>query len=197
DRMMQRKARRDTGIPMDLNPDNDVRTEYSREQINRYLGWLAVCLSTQMQTVLPLNRLYSFLERDGVENQKDKGWLTTKMTNAILIFLCTLMIGLPLVSVNLNKLLHLGLISASAATLYLLACRRVFVAPLADLNGLKRTIDQIAFIGIFRLFPFYLGSIVMALVAIWPAIDSPILIGSFVLVFFVSISFILLQLLTR
>ncbi|MET0648250.1 MAG: HEAT repeat domain-containing protein [Pyrinomonadaceae bacterium] len=60
-RMVQRNARRLANVPFDLNPDNDVPTRYSLEQINHYLGWLAIKLSERMRTLLPLGRLHAFM----------------------------------------------------------------------------------------------------------------------------------------
>ncbi len=115
DRMMQRKARRDRGEHFDLNPHNDVPTtqyQYSRKQVNRYLGWLAVRLSERMQTVLPLERLYSFLDRDPANGQSKKFWTVTKVTNAIVIALSTLLISLLLMPKTLTGLIQATLISS-------------------------------------------------------------------------------------
>lgn len=60
-RMVQRNARRLAGVPFDLNPDNDVPPRYTTDQINHYLGWLAIKLSERMRTLLPLGRLHTFL----------------------------------------------------------------------------------------------------------------------------------------
>jgi DNA polymerase III delta prime subunit len=115
DRMMQRKARRDRGEHFDLNPHNDVPTtqyQYSRKQVNRYLGWLAVRLSERMQTVLPLDRLYSFLDRDSASEQSKKFWTITKVTNAIVIAVSTLLISLLLMPKTLTGLFQATLISS-------------------------------------------------------------------------------------
>ena len=90
DRMMQRQARRDRGIPFDSNSDNDVPQReypYTKEQVNRYLGWLAVRLSERMQTVLPYDRLYSFLAQEPENKQNQKFWTEVKLTNSVFIVL--------------------------------------------------------------------------------------------------------------
>ena len=64
ERMMQRTARREAGVQYDLNPDNDQPTRYSLDHVNHHLGWLAIKMSERMRTLLPLNRLHSFLSED-------------------------------------------------------------------------------------------------------------------------------------
>ena len=86
----RREKRLDRGIPFDLNPDNDVPLReypYTREQVNRYLGWLAVRLSERMQTVLPFDRLYSFLAQKPENKINQKFWTEVKLTNAVSILL--------------------------------------------------------------------------------------------------------------
>src|SRR5262249_47988605 len=75
-RMLQRKERRDRGIPFDDDKDKEVRTDdyrYRPERINRYLSWLAVRLSIRMQTACSLRRLFGFLE---VRTVVDESWST-------------------------------------------------------------------------------------------------------------------------
>ena len=64
DRMMQRHARRKVGKPFDLNADLDQPTEYSRRQVDRYLGWLATRMSERSRTSFPPGELTSFLGQD-------------------------------------------------------------------------------------------------------------------------------------
>jgi HEAT repeat protein len=61
DRMMQRHARRKVGKPFDLNADLDEPTEYSRNEVDRYLGWLATRMSERARTSFPPGELTSFL----------------------------------------------------------------------------------------------------------------------------------------
>lgn len=60
-KMLQRNARRDQGLPFDENPDNDIpktEYEYSPESVNKYLGWLALRMSTRMQTAFAPDQVY-------------------------------------------------------------------------------------------------------------------------------------------
>lgn len=61
ERMVQRDARRKAGVHYDSNRENDVPTEYPVNKINHYLGWLAIRISERAQTVLPIDRMHSFL----------------------------------------------------------------------------------------------------------------------------------------
>jgi HEAT repeat protein/Cdc6-like AAA superfamily ATPase len=64
DRMMQRHARRRVGKPFDLNADLDEPTEYSRSEVDTYLGWLATRMSELSRTSFPPGELMSFLGPD-------------------------------------------------------------------------------------------------------------------------------------
>src|SRR6202035_4505899 len=64
DRMMQRHARRKVGKPFDLNADLDEPTEYSRSEVDSYLGWLATRMSERSRTSFPPGELMSFLGQD-------------------------------------------------------------------------------------------------------------------------------------
>lgn len=73
DRMMQRAARRSARNPLlhteDQNPANDIPTRYSREQVDRYLGWLGIRLAEQGRTVFSLNSIYHFLFKGSESGQ--------------------------------------------------------------------------------------------------------------------------------
>jgi hypothetical protein len=64
DRMMQRHARRKVGKPFDLNADLDEPTDYSRREVDRYLGWIATRMSERARTSFPPGELTSFLGQD-------------------------------------------------------------------------------------------------------------------------------------
>lgn len=64
DGMMQRHARRKVGKPFDLNADLDEPTEYSRREVDRYLGWIAAHLSERARTSFPPGELMSLLGQD-------------------------------------------------------------------------------------------------------------------------------------
>jgi len=64
DRMMQRQARRKVGKTFDLNANLDEPTEYSRSEVDRYLGWLATRMSERSRTSVPPGELMSFLVQD-------------------------------------------------------------------------------------------------------------------------------------
>ena len=61
DRMLQRHARRKAGKPFDLNPALDETTRYSRPQLDRYLGWLAMRMSERARTSFQPGGARSFL----------------------------------------------------------------------------------------------------------------------------------------
>lgn len=94
DRMMQRKARRDAQNPdfhtEELNPYEVLPTSYSREQVNRYLGWLAIRLSEQEHTVFPLKGIFRFLE----DSPDKRVWNTVGVTNAITMSLIGAALGI-------------------------------------------------------------------------------------------------------
>jgi HEAT repeat protein/DNA polymerase III delta prime subunit len=96
ERMVQRTARREKGVPFDLNSDNDIPPQYSLRQINHYLGWLAIKLSERSRTLFPLAGFYSFLSRDYPEGDTSAialkygvamfgSWLVALVTNAALL----------------------------------------------------------------------------------------------------------------
>ena len=96
ERMVQRTARREQGVPFDLNPDNDVPPRYPLHQTNHYLGWLAIKLSERMRTLFPLGRLYSFFSAQPKEAEARSvaiknsvamiaAWLIAVLTNAGLL----------------------------------------------------------------------------------------------------------------
>jgi HEAT repeat protein len=106
DRMMQRQSRRKRGIVFDLNPGNDVPTSqypFSRRQVNRYLGWLAVRMSERMKTGFSLEQLYIFLDQE----PNKRFWKMTRIVNGVILILCTFLIGLTLALKASIKLNHL------------------------------------------------------------------------------------------
>jgi len=66
ERMLQRKERRARGRPLNRDPQFEVPvSEYalSPRVVDRQLGWLAVQMSTRMQTTFSMARLHEFLSR--------------------------------------------------------------------------------------------------------------------------------------
>jgi HEAT repeat protein/DNA polymerase III delta prime subunit len=63
-RMLQRKERRDRGVPFDLNAEADAPLRYSLDRVNRYLGWLAVRLSERSLTGFRPEGMASFLNEE-------------------------------------------------------------------------------------------------------------------------------------
>jgi len=108
DEMMQRQARRATGSR--LIPDSDYHrninppTEYSREQVNRYLGWLSSKMSQRSRTSFRLNNLYNFLLEHDSTNDRVK---TLKLANNVWAFFLIFTITL-IASPNENFLLNIG-----------------------------------------------------------------------------------------
>jgi HEAT repeat protein/DNA polymerase III delta prime subunit len=96
ERMVQRTARREKGVPFDLNSDNDIPPNYPLRQVNHYLGWLAIKLSERSRTLFPLAHFYSFLSRDYPDGDTSAialkygvamfgSWLIALVTNAALL----------------------------------------------------------------------------------------------------------------
>jgi hypothetical protein len=72
DRMMQRAAWRRRGEPWDPRSPLTLKTPYSRDQVNRYLGWLALALSQRVQTRFDARRLWSLLQTEPVVGDRDR-----------------------------------------------------------------------------------------------------------------------------
>lgn len=72
DHMLQRSERRRRGRPFDRSPEHAVPErdyQYPPERLKHYLGWLAVRMSTRMQTVCNLDQLAPFLAlRDNLQD---------------------------------------------------------------------------------------------------------------------------------
>nr|VFK06287.1 MAG: HEAT repeat [Candidatus Kentron sp. LPFa]VFK23556.1 MAG: HEAT repeat [Candidatus Kentron sp. LPFa] len=120
EKMLQRKERRDRGIICDNNPDNNVslkKYSYPPEKHNHYLGWLAVRLSTRMQTVFSPRGFYDLLAYR-IEQDKDEA-ISSTITGVwiVLAFLATFGVGF---------LLRLFGISEWIAALILIAFSLVF-----------------------------------------------------------------------
>jgi HEAT repeat protein/DNA polymerase III delta prime subunit len=115
-RMLQRKERRDRGIPFDQSRDNDVperKYQYRPEQVMRYLGWLAVRLSVRMQTAFSLERLHEFLAKDlNREPLPAVTWGVT-VVRCMLGILVTLAVGIAL----MPSLVVVGVLSAPVVAL--------------------------------------------------------------------------------
>jgi hypothetical protein len=118
DRMMQRQARRDAGIPFDLDPRKDKPTKYSRPQLDRALGWLAVRMSERAQTMVPLNRLHTFLKQKSIVKDNNSTSQLVWLTDALVVCLFLFIAGLPLVPFALSQLSLLLLLSILTGFLY-------------------------------------------------------------------------------
>ena len=122
-KMLQRGQRRERGIPFDDNPDNDVpQTEYkySEAKVNQYLGWLALRMSTRMQTAFSFDKYYDFLIADLYRDKKSSIWWTTALTRGVLVFLFVLMTFYILDFLRFHDVFTIcklaGLIGVGAAT---------------------------------------------------------------------------------
>lgn len=123
ERMLQRKMRRDRGIVVDNNPDNDIPDKeypYSPDRLNHYLGWLAVRLSVRMQTAFSTPRLCSFLQR---EIQRDRWfgvWWAGVFARAPLLAAFALCGGLVLAPMERSAWLLVAGLGFFAMPLYVL-----------------------------------------------------------------------------
>ncbi|MEM8723423.1 MAG: HEAT repeat domain-containing protein, partial [Cyanobacteria bacterium P01_G01_bin.39] len=184
DRMMQRKARRDRGIPFDLNPDNDVperKYPYSREQVNRYLGWLAVRLSERMQTVLPYDRLYSFLAQEPENQQNQSFWTEVRLTNAVFIALSIIAITIllmPKTALGIKQAVRmLGFLLPSSLFLsFVTKC--IFLERFDNQKVIHNFINTITCLSIVIVFMGAFGGVVSSLAAVLPITFDPSALGA-------------------
>ncbi len=96
DKMLQRSARRDCGIPYDESTDNDVpikKYRYSPLKVKKYLGWLAVRMSVRMQTTLSMSQLFNFFNKDIDHDLQSSVWWNLALTRGLLLFVGTLFAG--------------------------------------------------------------------------------------------------------
>ena len=123
DRMLQRKMRRDRGIVVDNNPDNDVPVKeypYSPDRLNHYLGWLAVRLSVRMQTAFSTPRLCSFLQREIGRDRWFGVWWAGVFARAPLLAVFALCGGLALAPMERSAWQLVAWLGLSAMLLYVL-----------------------------------------------------------------------------
>jgi DNA polymerase III delta prime subunit len=117
-RMLQRKERRDRGVPFDLSAENDIPPHeyaYSPDEVFRYLGWLAVRLSVRMQTAFSLEFFFIFLRRTLERDQASVVWWTTALACAPLVFACTLVAGASVAPATISGLQGLALLALSGS----------------------------------------------------------------------------------
>ena len=106
-RRLQREARRRVGKPMDDSRANDVSEtcfRYSREQLHRWLGTLAVVLSQRMTTVFSVDRFYSLLMPDDPKAEKSQAlrrW-SVIFAKALMLVLCSLAIAFPVLPLSVT-----------------------------------------------------------------------------------------------
>jgi len=196
DRMMQRKARRDRGIPFDLNPDNDVQEReypYTREQVNRYLGWLAVRLSERMQTVFPLDRLYSFLAQEPENKGNQKFWTEVKLTNAVFIVLSIIALTILLMPKTLDGIKQAALIFSFLlpSSLFLsFVTNRTFSKNFPANKLIKYSMIALTIISIASLIVGAFGGLVSSLAVALPFAVSPLALGAIVATAIMAILYI-------
>lgn len=123
ERMVQRKMRRDRGVVVDNNPDNDIPEKdypYSPDRLNHYLGWLAVRLSVRMQTAFSTPRLCSFLQREIGRDRWFGTWWAGVFARAPLLAVFALCGGLVLAPMERNAWQLVAWLGLSAMLLYVL-----------------------------------------------------------------------------
>ncbi|MGK7893214.1 MAG: HEAT repeat domain-containing protein, partial [Xenococcus sp. (in: cyanobacteria)] len=192
-RMMQRKARRDRGIPFDLNPDNDVPEReypYTREQLNRYLGWLAVRLSERMQTVFPYDRLYSFVAQEPENKQNQQFWTEVKLANTVFIVLSIIAITIllmpkTLVGIKQAAFILSFLLPSSLFLGFVTSC--TFSERFPNQEIIKTSMENITFLSIGVLIIGVFGGLVSSLAAVLPITISPFALGVIVAVIIAAI----------
>lgn len=92
-KMLQRKERRDRGIPFDDDPEREIppaKYRYRPALVDRYLSWLAVRLSMRMQTACSMRRFFGFLE---LRAPADEERLTSRIMRASRIALLAVLIA--------------------------------------------------------------------------------------------------------
>ncbi|WP_334391073.1 HEAT repeat domain-containing protein [Bradyrhizobium sp. AZCC 2262] len=123
ERMLQRKMRRDRGIVVDNNPDNDISEKeypFSPDRLNHYLGWLAVRLSVRMQTAFSTPRLCSFLQREIGRDRWFGVWWAGVFARAPLLAAFTLCGGLALAPMERSAWQLVAGLGLSGMLLYVL-----------------------------------------------------------------------------
>ncbi len=197
DHMMQRKARRDRGIPFDLNRDNDIPPReypYTRKQVARYLGWLAVRLSERMKPGLPFDQLYSFLAQEPENKQNQKFWTEVKLTNAVFIVLSIIAITVLLMPKTL-----LG-IKQAALILSLLLPSSLFLGFIANCTFSERfptkpileySMKTLTIASIVMLIVGAFGGLVNSLAVALPIQVSPLALGAIAVVAIIAFLYIL------
>jgi hypothetical protein len=116
DRMMQRLARRESTDPTlhleSLHPDEDRPTRYSRQQVDRYLGWLAMCLIERSRTTFRFGGIYSLL----AEKRSGRPWDILHATEALVVFMVSALLALLAVArIGGNALVAVALVLAVGA----------------------------------------------------------------------------------
>lgn len=149
EKMIQRQARRDCGKMFSLDSRDDVKPLYSVEEVNRYLGWLAVRLSEGMRTLFSVAGLY-----DVLRTQSDRNPRNPTVQASILIFFLLSAAGSLL----------LGLVGVTTFPFWL-ACPLLF---LAGLSGLLLDIDDHFEIVLGALFFFYISLGILSLSPVAP-----------------------------
>ena len=99
DRMLQRHERRRRGLPCYNLPGDDVPTEryrYHPRKVNRYLGWLAVRLSTRMRTSCSVDALFELLRHDLDPAQQRLDLWLTNLALAVWLVLALVVLALAL-----------------------------------------------------------------------------------------------------
>ena len=122
-RMLQRMARKEKlGIPLDDLRMNDVpesEYRYRPEQVQRWLGWLAVILSVAMKTTFSAGGVYSLLNVHGKANRQSTYFCAVYVSIACLMSIMLTVAGLTFVPLRLVEWGHVFsiLIGASLALL--------------------------------------------------------------------------------
>lgn len=119
ERMLQRAARREAGKPFDLDCGKDESTRYSLEQVNRYLGWLAVRLSERMQTSFAPRDLLSLLDKEPVIASKSF-WTEARLAMFLYVSLFSVSLSCLLLAGPTVRLAWVGLAGPAVCMLPIL-----------------------------------------------------------------------------
>ena len=102
-KMIQRKERRDRGIPFDKSKEKEVPKQdyaYTEEKIHKYMGWLALRLSVRMQTAYSFHYFYSFLKNEENREKNPSISWCIRISSVLIMFLGVLLAGIAVMPMS-------------------------------------------------------------------------------------------------
>jgi hypothetical protein len=183
-RMLQRKERRDRGIPFDDNRRADVpEHEYAwrSKKFNRYLSWLAIRLSVQSKTAQSLTDFWQLIDspRDRV-NPQFESWV--KHTAEVMV-----VVGLLILTGAFMSQTDPSALSASASGAALVVA---ISSVIAALNWTKwRWWERFNFLYYVPFFFLAVGAWCRGIAALVPLDLNPLSVDMIALVSFITLTF--------